>query len=123
MTKARRLFETWRSDEFGYLKRRILSHAMRYGSVHSDDVSQEALDGHRNMIGAAFNALRGAALIQSTGEHRRSNIASTHGRRSYVYRLTDKGRVFASVMSADREAKLKLKEEPKEIYRQMEFDA
>jgi predicted transcriptional regulator len=81
------------------LKRRILRQAYDRGEVHSDDVSQEFAEGNRNMIGSAFNSLRGSGLIQSTGEHRRSRMPSAHGRRSYVYRLTALGRSYGKVLN------------------------
>lgn len=124
--QARRLFETWRSDDFGYIKRKILVTAFEYGQVHADDVSQdlEGSGASRNIIGAAFNSLRGSGLIQSTGEHRASRMPSTHNRRSYVYRLTGKGKEFARVLHVDREARFDLQPRPNVIYMQdqLEFD-
>jgi predicted ArsR family transcriptional regulator len=115
VTEARNLLATWRSDEYGYIKRRILKHAWNNGSVHADDVSQDEY-ASRNIIGVAFNALRSAALIQSTGEHRSSRHPAAHGRRSYVYRLTERGRSYARVLQVDREAVLSGKPVPEEIY-------
>lgn len=95
MTKERamRLYETWRADEYGGVKAEILRIACEKGEVHGDDVAHLAL-GERNIVGIAFNSLRGSNLLQSTGEHRVSKNPASHGRRSYVYRPTQEGRML-----------------------------
>lgn len=84
------MFRTWKREEYGWLKARILLIARQKGEFHGDYLAATELT-ERSIIGACVGALVRAQLIRSTGEHRRSRTVAGHGRRSYVYELTARG--------------------------------
>jgi DNA-binding MarR family transcriptional regulator len=84
------LFQHWKRDEWGWLRIVILRIAYQRGEFHADHIAEQQLT-ERNMIGAAVNTLVRQGFLQSTGEHRKGHSAVSHGRRSYVYMLTDRG--------------------------------
>jgi hypothetical protein len=88
------LFFEWRREEYGWLKVAILKIATERGEFHGDYLADVKLK-ERNIIGAVVNAMVRAGILVSTGEHRRGTSDASHGRRSYVYRLTDGGRTLA----------------------------
>lgn len=91
---AQALFQTWRGDEWGWLKARILMIGMKYGEYHGDYLAKTAL-AEPNIIGALVRSMVSERLLESTGEHRKGAAPAAHGRRSYVYRLTERGARFA----------------------------
>jgi uncharacterized low-complexity protein len=100
--EAGALFQMWRAETWGWLKARIVVIARRRGEFHGDDLAGVEL-GERNIIGAVVNALVTSGWLESTGEHRAGRSAASHGRRSYVYRLTERGEQLAdSVAHVER---------------------
>lgn len=96
LEEAKRLFQVWRREEWGWLKARVLYIAASQGEYHGDYLEDVDLK-ERNIIGAVVNSLVKAGMLVSTGEHRAGTSAASHGRRSYVYQLTSYG---ASVIGA-----------------------
>jgi hypothetical protein len=90
LEQAQALFQHWRRDEWGWLRIVILRIAYQRGEFHADYIAEQQLT-ERNMIGAAVNTLVKQGFLRSTGEHRKGHSAVSHGRRSYVYNLTDRG--------------------------------
>jgi hypothetical protein len=81
---------THKPSEVFLVRQAILEQARLRGEVHADDVAYVPVS-ERNIVGIAFRTMREAGFITSTGEHRKSKETAAHGRKSYVYRLTDKG--------------------------------
>jgi len=98
---AHALFERWKTEEYAWLKARILLIAKKHGEYHADYMATVEMT-QRNLIGASVRALVASGLIASTGEHRTGQTVASHGRRSYVYRLTGSG----EVMVAERRAEM-----------------
>lgn len=90
LAHAQSLFEHWRRDEWGWLRTAIIRIAHQRGEFHADYIAEQQLS-ERNMIGAAVQALCKQGFLYSTGEHRRGGSSVSHGRRSYVYKLTERG--------------------------------
>src|SRR3954447_9753041 len=99
LDQAVSLFRQWRNDEWGWLKTDILRIAYRRGEFHADYIAGQKLS-ERNMIGAAVNTLCRQGFLYSTGEHRRGKSTVSHGRRSYVYKLTQRGETLGSALPA-----------------------
>jgi hypothetical protein len=99
LDQARSLFEHWRRDEWGWLRTAIIRIAHQRGEFHADYIAEQQLS-ERNMIGAAVQALCKQGLLYSTGEHRRGGSSVSHGRRSYVYKLTQRGVTLGSALPA-----------------------
>jgi hypothetical protein len=91
LEEAQDRFGTWREEEYGWVKNRILELALTHGEFHADQLAEQPF-AQRNVIGAAVNALVCAGLLVSTGEHRKGTSPAAHGRKSYVYCLTGAGR-------------------------------
>lgn len=89
------------AEELATVKGRIVQMAARYGDVHADYVR----DGVTNpqVIGAAFAQLVSEGVIKEAGR-RKSQVKSTHGRKSGVYRLTDDGRFMAQALGYEPKA-------------------
>jgi hypothetical protein len=68
--------------------------AKTYGEFHSDYITGQQIS-ERNIIGSAVNALVRQGYLTSTGEHRKGRSSASHGRRSYVYKLTWRGKQLA----------------------------
>lgn len=97
---AQALFERWKVEEYGWLKARILLIAKKHGEYHADHLATVEIS-QRNLIGASVNALSVQKLIRSTGEHRVGKTVASHGRRSYVYQLTEDGQRMVDLHRAD----------------------
>lgn len=103
LPEATALFRQWRSEEWGWLKARVLWIAGRDGEYHADNLADLTL-AQPNIIGAVVGALVRGHMLVSTGEHRRGSSEASHGRRSYVYVLTPKGlRTVEAMRAAPRE--------------------
>jgi hypothetical protein len=94
--QADSLYRAYRPARYDQLTQAILARCLRLGSIHADDLRDVPI-GNANLVGVAFNRLRTDGLIVA-GEHRASVSPAAHGRRSYVYRLTEKGREFAGLV-------------------------
>lgn len=101
--RALELIETWRPYELRRCKEMILVTALIADEFHSDALADVVFD-ERNVVGVAIRALVQSRMIVSTGEHRKGKSAASHGRRSYVYRLTERGREDAEKLLAALEA-------------------
>ena len=101
--RALELIETWRPYELRRCKEMILVAALIAGEFHSDALADVVFD-ERNIVGIAVRALSQQHFIVSTGEHRKGRAPAAHGRRSYVYRLTERGRESAEPLLAALEA-------------------
>jgi hypothetical protein len=97
LAQAQSLFEHWRRDEWGWLRTAILRIARERGEFHADYIAAQQLS-ERNMIGAAVQTLCKQGFLYSTGEHRRGGSSVSHGRRSYVYKLTQRGVTLTNVL-------------------------
>lgn len=97
LEQAQSLFRTWRKDEWGLTCIRIVRIAAVYEEYHGDYLAEELVT-ERNIIGAAVNALVKQGFLASTGEHRKGRSPASHGRRSYVYRLTWRGKQLARAL-------------------------
>jgi len=94
LEEAQALFGHWKRDEYGWLRTTIVRLAYRHDEFHADYIAAQELT-ERNMIGAVVNGLCRMGFLTSTGEHRKGRSAASHGRRSYVYRLTERGMALA----------------------------
>ena len=97
LEQAQGLFAHWRRDEWGWLRTVIIRIAAQKGEFHADYIAEQQLT-ERNMIGAAVNALCNQGFLTSTGEHRKGRSKVSHGRRSYVYTLTARGRALSRAL-------------------------
>lgn len=97
LEQAQGLFAHWRRDEWGWLRTVIIRIAAKHDEFHADYIAEQQLS-ERNMIGAAVNALCNQGFLVSTGEHRKGSSKVSHGRRSYVYKLTERGRNLSRVL-------------------------
>lgn len=88
------LLKEWRGEEMGWVRARIVQLARRHGEYHADQLAEVQL-AQPNVIGAAVRALMSGGYIEPTGERRRNEAKAAHGRRSDVYRLTERGRTLA----------------------------
>jgi hypothetical protein len=84
LSDVQQLFETWRSREY-------LLQAAEAGEFH---LTQP------NVIGAAVNALAKGQLLEKRNrlgetEHRPGSSPASHGRASYVWRATERGKQVA----------------------------
>jgi hypothetical protein len=102
LEQAQGLFAHWRRDEYGWLRTVIIRIAARRGEFHADYIAEQELS-QRNMIGASVNALCNQGILVSTGEHRRGGSKVGHGRRSYVYKLTERGEQLSRVLPPGEE--------------------
>jgi DNA-binding MarR family transcriptional regulator len=102
LEQAQSLFAHWRRDEYGWLRVAIIRIAQRRGEFHADYIAAQELS-ERNMIGAAVQSLCKQGYLYSTGEHRRGSSKVGHGRRSYVYKLTEYGHSLARGLPPNEE--------------------
>jgi hypothetical protein len=101
--QAQAYFQHWKRDEWGWLRTAIIRIAQTRGEFHGDYIADQQLT-ERNMIGAAVNALVRQGFIRSTGEHRKGHSTVSHGRKSYVYELTDYGHSLARGLPPSEES-------------------
>lgn len=99
LADVQQLFTTWRSREYGWVRAHILLQAAEAGEWHCDDTADWDL-AQPNVIGAAVNALAKGGLLEKRNrhgevEHRRGSAAAAHGRASYVWRATERGKQVA----------------------------
>lgn len=99
---AQHFFDVFKAFRYGWVRARIIMLANDHGEFHADMVADLALP-EPNMIGAAVNALAKWGLLEKLNrhgevEHRRGASPASHGRSSYVWRLTSNGRSLASRM-------------------------
>lgn len=93
--EAETRLESSSAEELATVKGRIVQMAARYGEVHADYVRDGVVN--PQVIGAAFSQLVAEKVIEEKGR-RRSQVRSTHGRKSGVYRLTDDGKFMAHAL-------------------------
>lgn len=96
LEEGQALIEDHKADEARFVRESILRVALRSGEVHADDLSGLEVSSP-NVIGAQINALARSRLLEKLNrrgavEHRKARAKASHGRASYVWRLTDKGR-------------------------------
>lgn len=113
LKEAERLYWKWRRDEYGWLSLRVLEIAYRTGEFHGDALEDVKLK-ERSIVGAVVNGLVRSSLLETTGEHRRSRTEASHGRRSYVYRLTPRGRSVIQVRGSTKDTMLGVEPPPEE---------
>lgn len=100
---ADEMFDFFRVAEYGWVRARIVLLALRAGEFHAEQMAEIQLP-QPNMIGAAVNALATWGVLEKKNrrgeqEHRSGSNPASHGRASYVWRLTDpRGRQFAARM-------------------------
>lgn len=108
LSDVQQIFATWRSREYGWVRAHILLQAAEAGEFHADDCADWDL-AQPNVIGAAVNALAKAGLLEKLNrhgepEHRRGSSAAAHGRASYVWRATERGKQVARRLWHQRQA-------------------
>lgn len=99
LAEGQQLQERFKSDEAEAVRRYILRIAYRVGEFHADDGARIHVTSP-NMIGAQINALAKKGWLEKKNrhgevEHRKAKAKASHGRASYVWRLTDAGRRVA----------------------------
>lgn len=92
--------ETARADDAPRIRSAILRTALHRGEFHADDAADWPVS-QPNQIGAQVNALAKMGLLEKLNangepEHRKARAKASHGRASYVWRLTGKGHVEAA---------------------------
>lgn len=97
--------EQARADSAERIRSAILRAALKHDEFHADHAAKWPVS-QPNQIGAQVNALAKLRLLEKKNkdgvvEHRKAKAKASHGRASYVWRLTEKGREAA--MKAERE--------------------
>ena len=87
--------EAARADSAPRIRSAILRVALNKGEFHADDAAAWPVS-QPNQIGAQVNALAKMGMLekrnrQGVVEHRKAKAKASHGRASYVWRLTAKG--------------------------------
>lgn len=108
--EADELFNSWRPMEYGWLRARIIALAARHGEYHADMLAGVEIT-EPNQVGAAVQALARMDILEKLNrdgdvEHRTGTSDAAHGRQSYVWRLTPKGRVLGDRWREERGDKL-----------------
>ncbi len=93
---ARTLYDDWYPNEQQMLRETILRRCIRQGEVHADDVDHLPIT-KANGIGIAFNTLQKRYLIRPT-VLRASRRPARHKAKSFVYVLTERGRLEAELL-------------------------
>jgi hypothetical protein len=99
LEEAQSLLEGARSDDSERIRSAILRTALQRGEFHADHSARWPVS-QPNQIGAQVNALARMGLLEKRNrhgevEHRKAQAEASHGRASYVWRLTTKGEVVA----------------------------
>lgn len=97
--EAQGRMEGSRRDDPARVRSAILRAALKYDEFHADHAANWPLH-EPNQIGAQVNALANMGLLEKRNrhgnvEHRAARAAASHGRHSYVWRLTGPGRTAA----------------------------
>jgi hypothetical protein len=75
------------------IRQAILETLEVHGTYHADDLLTLGIPAEcKNIVGAQTNAIVRQGLMAETGERRSTSDPAGHGRRSAVYRITEKGR-------------------------------
>lgn len=96
LAEGMNLIDANKAVEAERVKLAIMRHAWAAGEFHADDAADWQVS-EPNIIGAQVNALARGGLIEKlnrhgAAEHRKGAAKAAHGRASYVWRLTERGR-------------------------------
>jgi len=98
LAEAQQLQGDFKAQEAERIRRMILLVAADLGEFHADHAASWEVS-EPNVIGAQVNALARMGLLEKRNragevEHRKASATASHGRASYVWRLSAKGRSF-----------------------------
>lgn len=105
LAEGQQLQGDFKPAEAERVKRMILFVAADLGEFHADHAATWEVS-EPNIIGSQVNALARAGLLEKRNrvgavEHRKARARAAHGRASYVWRLTAKGRSFVERSRAE----------------------
>lgn len=93
LEEARELQEAHKALWSQTIRQAILETLEVHGTYHADDLLTLGIPAEcKNIVGAQTNAIVRQGLMAETGERRSTSDPAGHGRRSAVYRITEKGR-------------------------------
>lgn len=106
LTDAERLHLEYKREWAAKIRWRITERLVDHGRFHAEDLLSLEIpeDCRRSVVGTCISAAVTQCLMEETGERYSTGAAQGHGRRSALYRITDRGRdVLPARLAARRE--------------------